>query len=281
MNRLSQIYFQVMEKYLFIIVGFIDQVRFLILKPLLRSVWVQNIYIKTSLRLKLGFVIVSSLNLFIALKRPDLLLVLGPLIYGYFHLVASYYFIQPVGKLDSDHSFKKTFSSFFYLTFFFILAKLILNQISFFQEIPSGFIELSIVTCGFMALTFLAKKTSRLILFSVLILNLTILYFAWFNPLLFVSATLFVHNWVAFFYWIIFSKNKENKITAMGATLIFGLVHLLVFLGYFDSFMNFADKDLFLIANIDAVSWVLSSWTSDLLISQRALVLYTLSLIHI
>jgi hypothetical protein len=112
----------------------------------------------------------------------------------------------------------------------------------------------------------------------MIVVNFLILRRAWDEPLNFVSATLFAHNWMAFAYWILTAKDKTNRQVAIVATFIFAIIHALVITGQLDHMFAFQSEGSLLAANIDGTTWILSPWSNNPLVGQRALVLYTFGL---
>jgi hypothetical protein len=132
---------------------------------------------------------------------------------------------------------------------------------------------------SFLCFTREVTKEKRLKpLALVLLFNILVIPWAMENPLLFVSATLFLHNWVAFFAWTLQAKTRQDKNVAIVSTLVFALFNILIFMGLLDSFFPEVIQDKFLHANIEATTWILSPWTDNIIIGQRALCLYTLGL---
>jgi hypothetical protein len=65
---------------------------------------------------------------------------------------------------------------------------------------------------------------------------------------------------------------------AIGATFIFGLVHVLVIYGIFDSYLVGYSQNSITAADVNGTSWILATWSENPLVWQRALVLYTFGL---
>ena len=282
MSEISQIYFDksriIISRVMSSLVESSDQLRFKAIRPLLKYKIFQGLYTNSAFRLFIGFIIIGAVNLVVAFKRPDLLLVFGPIIYGFFHLIASYHFVQPRENLNTYHEFKKDFTFLFYGTFVFVLLNSIFDETSLLKALPNGFLEIVFISLSYLYLSIRKKTFFSWVLLGVLLINCLILYYAWFNPLVFIGATLFLHNWVAFFYWLLRVKNRANLLTAITATFAFGFVHYMVAYGYWDQFINFNKDNMLLTANIHAVSWILAPLSDDAMVSNRALVLYTFGL---
>jgi hypothetical protein len=238
------------------------------------------IYTKSSLRLGAIFIVTSLLYLPIAIIRPDFLLVFGPLIYGYFHLVASYYFVQPTqGIKECDLQSRKKFKIFTVMTFISIILLAYINKQKVLLELPYGSLELMAATGIFIYIVLSTRLVTKKFIYIIILLNIIMIRTAWFNPLTFVSATLFLHNWIAFIYWIIIAKDRDNRRTAIMATLSFAIIHVIVILGYFDNIIiQIQSHSSILAANIDATTWLLTPWSNEFIVGKRALVLYTFGL---
>lgn len=256
-----------------------DSARSWFLKRTMKFQAFRVIYKSSSLRLAGVFLLCTFINLPIALTRPDLLLVFGPLIYGYFHLVASYYFIQPSNKFIEENTVsKKKFEFFILASFVAILITSFISSFGTITELPHGIWELIAALSMFFFYAIWSKLISKKMIFTVLIINICIFALAWDEPLNFVSATLFIHNWVAFFYWIIIAKDKANRTAAVISTFIFGIIHYLVAMGFLDSVFFIQSENSILAANTQGTAWILSPWSYDPIVGQRALVLYTYGL---
>lgn len=248
---------------------------FLTLKaPLLRTV-----YTNCALRLGSTFSILSILTLLFAIRHPDLLLILGPLIYGYMHLIASYRFTQPLIKFKKADKVQKGFMLFCLIT---LIEIIIQGYIKAFQPellLPNGY--LGIIASVILLLYFALRSSSNIngmsILFAIMA-NLLLLNYAWDEPLNFVSIALFLHNWVAFAFWIYFAKDRSNFKVALGATLFFAVIHIIVMYGLVDSFLASEVESAFFAANVKGTAWILAPWSSDPIVWKRALTLYTFGL---
>lgn len=246
----------------------LDRVRFAFITRVLKYSFFQNIYTKTSLRLFVGFVLLSILNFSLAVTRPDYLLIFGPLVYGYFHLFSSYFYIIPEDRVRSD------FKVFLAVTFLVVILRIIYLKTDLAMVFVNGFVELLSALVLFLVIKTFHKRELGL----GYLIGIGVLLVAWDYPLEFVSGTLFVHNWVAFIYWFIFAKNRTNKLVSLFASSLFFVIHLAICLGWLDSIIAFDYTDLFIIANSDSMSWVLAPWSDSEMIGKRALVLYSFGL---
>jgi hypothetical protein len=256
-----------------------DQVRNWFLKHTMKFHLFRTIYKTSSLRLGGVFFLCTLINLPLALTRPDLLLVFGPLIYGYFHVVASYYYVQPANEfIENNPASKSKFKFLVSASLIAIVFNLFIASFGTKTEIPHGGWEMITALIMFGVYAFKTSLMSKKMVFAVLALNIIIFRLAWDQPLNFVSATLFLHNWIAFIYWIIVAKDKANRMTAVISTLVFGIIHYLVAMGFLDHLLVMHNSDSIVAANSHGTAWILSPWSFDPLVGRRALVLYTYGL---
>ena len=253
----------------------LDRLRSKLLKAALSNPFTRTLYSHRHLRLAVTYFFTCLLCVPLSLMRPDLLLLIGPLIYGYIHLFSSYFYCLKRGS----HSTLFRFKLFSGLTLFFILSKLIGAQLLFPDHLlPLGAMELILISFGFFIIVIKEKRLNLKTLGILIGLNSLILPYAWNNPLKFVSLTLFTHNWIAFFFWIKKARDKENLLTALAALSFFMIFNALVLTGSLDFFFvaNLTHENLQ--TNSQATSWLLNPWTTDGIDGQRALCLYTLGL---
>ena len=257
----------------------LDYTRTWLLKRTLKVPLFRKVYSLTALRLGVTFMISCLFNLTIAFIRPDFLLVFGPLVYGYFHLIASYYFVQPTNEIrEHEQSSRKKFQFFCFLTIIALTIRGYISSLGSIAELPSGGWELIGASAIFIFYLLYTNLLPKKYIMITIIVNFIILKLAWNEPLHFVSATLFLHNWMAFAYWILIAKDRSNRQIAIIATLIFAIIHALVMTGQLDHLFTFQNEGSLLAANIQGTTWILSPWSNNPLIGQRALVLYTFGL---
>ncbi len=254
-----------------------DTCRTWILRRTLRVPLLRKIYIERSLRLFFGFTFFTLCYFPAALYRPDLLLVFGPLLLGYPHLIASYRYVQ--AKDVSTNEGKFHWIHFFALMTLAALAlKFLFQKLKLLPDLPYGAWEIIAVATALSLLTVVTKAFNWKALLLCLVLNLTLLKLAWWEPLIFVASILIVHNWVAFAFWVAAAKGFQEKLSALGATLIFGVLHYFVFTGVFDVWMPMTISEALHSANLEATSWALAPWSRDPTVWRRALTLYTYGL---
>jgi hypothetical protein len=208
------------------------------------------------------------------------MLILGPLVLGYPHLVASYRFAQ---KSASGLSLRWTttivFRFFIFLTVGSLVIRFVLPHMMNLPQLPYGTWEI------LLSLSALAVVKIRLnSIFDVLVGAMTLLLtagvlkLAWHNPLAFVGIALIFHNWVAFGHWFFAAKDSKNRLLALAATGIFALIHVVMIAGYFDQWIAFPEISFLSSRSFEIRGWALAPWTSDPMMWNRIIVLYAFGL---
>lgn len=227
-----------------------------------------------------SYLLVSLFALFVAVLRSDILLVLGPFIYGYLHLITSYKYsstlISPAMNLSKKQ--KHILYGLFGITFIEVILQLCRKYFIGFL-VPNGFIGLTL-SLIFLLLLYIKHDANKNIINQVIFifLGFCIMYISWAEPLNFVSMTLFAHNWIAFVAWLKFSRDKKNLIVCICALLIFAIIHILVLAGVFDSFFMLFEKFFWMISSGQEIGWLLAPWSDNEVVWRRGLCLYTFGL---
>lgn len=246
-----------------------DLIRIAWLRLTMKNMFFRQIYSDRSLRIGTYFLFLNLCYLFVSLRWSSTLLVLGPVLLGYPHLVASYRFLQkPFEKI-------KLFKIFLLLTLVSMLIRFLAIPLKVLPQLPYGSYE---ITLSFFALSLSKIRQNWTIKTLTLILLLGILKTAWNNPLTFVGFALILHNWVAFGHWIASARLKRDLHVALISTLIFALIHILVFSGFFDSWINLESTNFLSEKSFEVKGWVLAPWSNSSIVWGRALVLYTFGL---
>ena len=154
------------------LVQLLDSLRVFLIRLSLRPHLFRQLYLKSHLRLSTGMILSTIFYLPFAILKPHLLLALGPLIFGYPHLVASYRFT----------AFKK-----YGLYIFATLIAIILHvsKIGFFhiEQLPFGVWQI-VVAAG--ALIVSGQVRVKGILLCLLLTSLLI-NLAWQEPIIYVG----------------------------------------------------------------------------------------------
>ena len=258
----------------------LDQLRIAALRFFMKSQWLRQVFSDRAMRLGFNFLILSGLYLVISLKWSIVLLVLGPLVLGYPHLVASYRFLQkPNQRLGLRLNSAQVFRVFVFLTAVSLGIRFIGPLFSFFPEWPYGSWEilLSVVALGLIKIKLDSVRNTFAVLLMLLIVG-SVLKLAWLYPMVFVGFVLIFHNWVGFGHWFLAAKDFENRLVVVLAIILFAAIHIFIFKGFFDPWITFPHFDFLSTRSFEASGWVLASWSDDPLIWNRMIVIYTFGL---
>lgn len=237
----------------------LDKLRARYLRISLRPSFLRTLYSLAHLRLLVGMILTCLICLPLAFAMPDFILAFGPLVFGYPHLVMSYRYSTG----------RKLFGVFLVATV--VAISLHLTQLF---GLPFGIWQLIVATLTFFATTtFAPYRFIRVLLVSVILVT-----FAWLEPVVSIGAMLILHNWIAFLFWIKVSTSPSRKITAVGATVLFLLIHMLVLGGRFDALIPGSKSIVDFPGGTETTGWYLASWSSDPIVWYRLLVLYTFGL---
>lgn len=258
----------------------LDYLRIAALRLFMKNPMLRQVYCDRASRLGFNFLLLCGLYLVISIKWSIVLLVLGPMVLGYPHLVASYRFLQKSNwRLSLRFNTAQVFRVFLFLTGVSLFIRFIGSKLSFVPELPYGSWEilLSIAALGLIKFKIISIRHILVILLTLLLAGL-VLNVAWHSPMAFVGFALIFHNWVAFGYWFLSAKDFKNRIVVVLATTLFALIHLLIFNGFFDAWISFPNFNILSTQSFEASGWVLASWSKDPLIWNRMIVIYTFGL---
>lgn len=258
----------------------LDRARVASLRFTLKFELLRLIYCDRALRLGLNYLILCALYLAISLRFSIVLLVLGPMLLGYPHLIASYRFLQnPKLNLKTGWDTTRIFQVFLILTLFSLAIRFLGPHLGPLPTLPYGTWEIVLSLTLFTIL-----KTSLNSLRAFLPMALTfavigaVLTLSWKSPLAFVGIALIFHNWVAFGHWIFSAKDAKNRWVALAATLIFALIHIFIFLGFFDSWISISQFNFLSSQSFEVRGWTLAPWSNEPIMWDRAVVLYAFGL---
>lgn len=246
----------------------LDTARARLLASTLQYRWVRTIYVSSPLRLGASFLFLCAVYLPVALRRPDLLLVFGPLLLGYPHLIASYRFLQTQPRLMG----LRPFVFFSLVTAASTSTRLLTRLFGLIPEMPLGAWELLAATA-----TAIIVRPRILPMLACGVVAYGLWRCSWQEPLIFAALALLAHNWIAFFVWIR-EADGWSRITAIASATVFGAVHLLVFAGSTDFMMPLTKPSLFATLQAQNTGALLAPWSDHSLIWYRTLVMYTFGL---
>ena len=242
------------------IVQSLDSCRVSLLRLTLKPKLLRALYSQTHSRLAVGMLLTCAMTLPLAFLRPEFLLAMGPLIFGYPHLIASYRFTPEL----------KCFALFLVMT----ALAVGLHVTEFGQPLPFGVWQMVVAT---LTLVFVRRGQLMSVGLGIAVCAVMV-KLAWLEPVLFVGGSLLLHNWVAFFYWIKDSRNSSRRSVAMLSTLLFLMIHLLVLDGSLDAWIPMIDGQVQFMGNVENTAWMLASWSTDAMVWYRFLVLYVFGL---
>ena len=249
------------------LVHYLDLLRAYILRLTLKPVLFRHLYGQVHWRLGAGMILNTAVYLPLALFKPALLLALGPLIFGYPHIVASYRYVQ-----------KNSYHLFILMTIVAITLHLSGVGFAHIKQLPFGVWQIVVATFALIISRLVSKRTNVLEIVACVLLCIGLVRLAWLDPLIYVGGTLILHNWIAYIYWIMASKEKKRRAVAVFSTLIFLLIHILVLTGHLDSLIPIKNGEILFERESKMVGWYLASWTADPVVWYRFLVLYTFGL---
>lgn len=258
----------------------LDRLRVALLRVILKNSILRHVYRDRALRLGFNFVALCILYLTVSSKWPILLLVTGPLVFGYPHLVASYRFLQkPKVKLRLGWSSPDVFRLFVLLTLISLGIRFVAPLFIKTPQVPYGTWEilLSVSALGIVRLKLNSIRPILVAALTVLSIG-AVLKVAWIDPLAFVGIALIFHNWVGYGHWYLAAPDAKTRIVVVTSTLIFALIHYLVFAGFLDPLISISDVRFLSTRSFEVSGWTLASWSLEPKMWDRALVLYAFGL---
>ncbi len=260
------------------IVGVLDNFRIALFRITLKSSLLRRVYSNRSRRLGVSFLFFSILYLYLSLNWSLVLLVFGPVILGYPHLVASFRFLSRcVGTFIKDRT--RIFKIFLFLTSLSLGIRFLVPKFLVPPDVPYGFWEiiLSISALSFIRVKFFSIRHGLVFLLTGMTI-FAILGLAWADPLAFIGFALIFHNWEAFGHWICASKKLEEKFVAYSATFLFATFHFFVFYGFLDNWISMPNLNFISTQSFEIRGWVLASWSQNQMVWDRMIVLYSFGL---
>jgi hypothetical protein len=249
----------------------LDRFRQFFLGITLKNLGLIRVYQNYETRTLLGIFISTLFSLPLAIFRPDLVLALGPLIFGYPHLMASYRYL--IARQSSDPGFRpKIFFAFSLLT----LGTLIVFQTRlFFSDLYFGVWPPVFALLALFSIHLLGLQKGKKGLLAGALVGLSFAFFAWTDSLLYGGAVLMIHNFVAYAHWFMGCSNRAQRRVAFVSGLFFSAIHLWVWNGGADRWLVVTRLSEW---QIETTAWSLASWAPDALTWYRFLVLYAFGL---
>ena len=265
------------EDFLLWLAGRLDRARGYVLSLTMRFGLARTIYGTRAWRLGSVYILSSLVSLPLALKFPALLLIAGPLIFGYAHLLSSYRFSRQSESRPLFLGFTDV-QTLICITVAGVGSRLLLDYFGYAPKLPFGFWEIAFVAMSVGALGYISQIASVARLTLTFAANGVLLYCAWQEPILFLGGTLIVHNWIAFVYWLVAAQGGREKIMCFACASVFAALHALTFFGFLDVWMPEEALRGTMPATLRATGWYLASWSPDPLVWYRLIVIYTFGL---
>ena len=256
----------------------LDQMRIAMLRHLMQNHALRKVYSDRALRLGLNYLLLFAVYLLTSLKFSIVLLIFGPLILGYPHLIASYRFLQRT-PLTLQWNSAKSFQWFLVLTSVSVFIRLLLRKFYQLPDLPYGTWEIliSLITLGFLKVKW-NTAGHLLVVLLTLFSTVFILGFAWQYPLVFVGFALILHNWVAYGHWFLSAKTTKDKVIVFAGLILFAAAHVLIITGFFDPWISISEFTLLSTTSFQVNGWALAPWSTDSNMWDRIIVLYSFGL---
>jgi len=220
------------------VLNFFDCIRILILKTSMRFSVFRRIFMTRSQRLFLFFIASVFFHLFIALKFPLWILLIGPLVLGVPHVLSSIRYVPKLAGINREFLSNKLYSSIG--SFFVLMAALRIwtaNQnLPVIHRYPNAMEMIGcVLAVGLIGL--LSKHGKKRIMVAASVLF--VLFFVSFKyPLETIGGLVLIHNFVGFLFWIKRAKSKRDSLSAVVSLAIFSAITVLILVGAFDVFMS-------------------------------------------
>lgn len=267
-----------LENWINLLAKLFDDFRSRILKFTLQIQILRSIFCNRSLRLLTLFLISFSISLTVSVFFPLWVLLIGPVIYGVPHIFASiryfHYAVSGPEQFKNELVKKKTYFILCLLTAFVALYRLTSSAHLFNMNFPvlsewrgSTYIEVFGVLITFTVASWIYRKSLYQNLRGILLITPLFLGY-WLQPFYTIGLLILIHNFVAFFYWIISSKNEAEKRVAYFATAAISTTTLLIFFGLFDPLYKYLtpSTDLpFAQLRVENLGQMILPWSSDYL----------------
>jgi hypothetical protein len=258
-----------------------DRVRVKGLRVFLSSSAFRSVFRDRAKRLGTLFLLSVLIYLPLSFYFPLWMLAIGPLVWGIPHLVSSARFQAHAISDDSGSSihFKKTLyiaaGVWVFITSLRVLTDVLNVQIPWDLQ-HASIVEMIAGVFTFVSLALINRlKRSQVVMGSLILVPL--FYSSWNYPMLTVGALILLHNFVAFAFWIQASRSVRDRKVAVYATLLFLIIHILMFAKVFDPIINLHPSATTLYwANMDVFSLgrLVAPWSRSNDVWYRCVCLY-------
>lgn len=205
-----------------------DTARGLLLRKTLRSPLARRLFTDRALRLSIFFALACAIYLPLSLFLPAWVAVLGPIMYGLPHIVASFRF----SRVETSRGLKSFFVAVWTLVTILRVA-IDMELWNYSESFTTLEIEFASWILSFAILWFCSARSWKSLAAGSALLAV-ILGFAWHLPIEVGAFLLLFHNFVAFFYWIRDSRVGRDRVVAAACTAVFCALSAMILLGAFD-----------------------------------------------
>lgn len=252
----------------------------------LSNLWRRSIFMNRAYRTFFLFLLAVLVYLPLSLFAPLWVLAIGPVLWGVPHIFSSMRFLHGFIANSGDSSVLTSPSApnlkfksfhFFGFTWIGVTALRWLTDHNYIgSQLPFNWPEVFAVVVTFFGLAVLYRTDAKRLLRGLFLL-IPIVTCAWYSPFWTSGVLILLHNWIAFFYWVLATKSKSEKRSAIFAFTLFALIHVLVFAGSFDFLFHWLAPDSFLQwAQMDyaTLGQSIAPWSSDYHVWYHCVVLY-------
>lgn len=217
--------------------GLLDQVRARALRWTLRIPGLRRVFLDRAWRLLALFVGFEAIALVWCTVVPVWQLLLGPLLYGYAHLVSSARYLHHGLSADPPHrAIDRRFLPLAALVVLYTVYRVASVPVS--GRVASEWANAWLVDSVFLVLaTLMAARAVRHRARDVLSAALIVVPLAlllWSEPRRMIAALALGHNFVGFVYWIRMARDRRERQVALGALVGFSALTAVILTGVFD-----------------------------------------------
>lgn len=217
-----------MERALAKVLFHMDFMRGLLLKKTLRVSFFRELFTNRALRLSVLFLLACLIYLPLSLFFPVWVAVVGPIIYGVPHIIASFRYSQ----VESVPSTRSLFIGVWTLvTIYRVVTDLgFWSHVKFVSDVDIELLSFVLTLLVFGGI----RRSSGFELLKSLALVMALLLSAWYLPLEFSAFLLLFHNAVAFIYWIARTRPGVERAVALTCTFVFLALTAAILAGSFE-----------------------------------------------
>jgi hypothetical protein len=218
-----------------ILVNFINQIdrwRADILRYLLKINYINNLFYNRSQRIFFRFNLYVIIAFILSWTFPLWILIIGPIVFGIPHIVASFRFLQNgILILEKANLKIKVFKMGIFISAILLMIRLL--KIDFVDKQSINFLEL-VGTALFVFYISFISSAKRFIKLGPILIFAVILILSQFYSLQLIGFLILFHNLIPFIYWLRIVKDKENFKIALWALMVFIVLSILIMGGIFD-----------------------------------------------